>query len=78
MNYVAVVALDQWASLNPSSTKMIEKNGAGQSQFDQDDWGKWGLNLRTIDQCKQEAKKAEKSALPNFGRQKVRLGSVWR
>ena len=33
---------------------------------------------RSIDQCKQEAKKAEKIALPNFGRQKVRLGSVWR
>ena len=31
-----------------------------------------------IDQCKQKAKKAEKSALPNFGRQKGRLGSAWR
>ena len=31
-----------------------------------------------IDQCKKEAKNAEKSALPNFGRQKGRIGSVWR
>ena len=31
-----------------------------------------------IDQCKQEAKTAEKSALPNFGRQKGRIGSLWR
>ena len=36
------------------------------------------MELKTIDQCKQEAKKAEKNALPNFGRQKGRLGSVWR
>ena len=34
--------------------------------------------LYTIDQCKQEAKKTEKSALPNFGRQKGIIGSVWR
>ena len=33
---------------------------------------------KPIDQCKQEAKKAEKIALPNFGRQKGRIGSVWR
>ena len=36
------------------------------------------INGYVIDQCKQEANKAEKSALPNFGRQKGRLGSVWR